>query len=101
MYKVWDVDSPVFKKELGVFQGVFHESGIYDSSPFRETLTRYIDEAKLNSSDRILLTGATNLDTGDFVHINKTSEYYCVLFGIYSYLMDAGCNALLRIDSTI
>ncbi len=72
--EVWDLICILYRREQAFLKGVTEESGIYDSSPFKATLSKVIDTAKLKASDRMLSSGATSLSSGDYVVFDKNGE---------------------------
>ncbi|KAN0008940.1 hypothetical protein ACTFIU_010222 [Dictyostelium citrinum] len=56
----------------GPIDGLFFKSGLFDTTPLLNLMTRLVNVTSLLQSDRGFLIGATNIDTGDFDRFNKS-----------------------------
>ncbi len=74
IYKRWDEDDIFLPEMRSLLDGVLHKSGLFDDSPLRETLKSIINLENMQLSDRILITGATDLTSAKYVEFNKTFD---------------------------
>ena len=57
-----------------IYDGLFKESGLYNTTPEGVELAKLVDEAKVLASDRAVYAGATDLSTGLYSVFDKTTD---------------------------
>jgi hypothetical protein len=73
VYHDW-VTSGIFAKARSVFQGLFEQSGLFNTEPEAVSLSHLLNETLILESDRYITTGATSLNTGLYTLFNTTTE---------------------------
>eukprot|EP01137_Pigoraptor_chileana_P026919 Opistho-2@8890 len=61
---------------LGLVQGFFAESGLFDTSPLIDFLKSHVDFGNLTSSGRDCVVGATSLTEANYQQFNKTDPNF-------------------------